>query len=383
VSTHENERALDQDQQVARSEASGITDQDSDRKLPAELALQIQALQPDPQAVVYLCRKYPHFTSEILTQGAQYAGNSAVAQAVELLKDRPLTQAEVPVHGQVAEEDLSAEGFKYNGSSLESAGQEVSEADLVHHVAFIQAHPALRDKVLQGFAKDHPGHAAELMKRLRAKEASEGPTQPEVQVQAQPAPEPIIDAPTANTAAAFRTGDDASAENFNYINSTLSVETTDSASVEEHVRFIREHPHLRGQVLEGLGRLTPRLLDQVLRRLNEENGQAEKVQTERQAESETTHQVEAPKEEAKESPWVTHAKRFNAAHQELVQQFNQSTGDACVGADGELDPKLVSDWQASRGLQPDGRVGPATVEAAQRLAKGAAPQQQPDQLPNV
>lgn len=55
---------------------------------------------------------------------------------------------------------------------------------------------------------------------------------------------------------------------------------------------------------------------------------------------------------------------YNRAHGELVARFRAAQGDLRSGANGELDPEEVARWQGAHGLDPDGRVGPHTVEAA-------------------
>jgi peptidoglycan hydrolase-like protein with peptidoglycan-binding domain len=70
-----------------------------------------------------------------------------------------------------------------------------------------------------------------------------------------------------------------------------------------------------------------------------------------------------------EAGWIVEARRYNRTHPAYVQQFDAATESACrVG--GELDPKLVADWQRERGLEPDGKVGPATLRAVNAKAAG-------------
>ncbi len=68
--------------------------------------------------------------------------------------------------------------------------------------------------------------------------------------------------------------------------------------------------------------------------------------------------------------WVVKARAYNQAHAALCEQFMQATSNACVGADGQLDPAEVARWQVAHGLDPDGRIGPMTVKAAQGKAPG-------------
>jgi len=76
-----------------------------------------------------------------------------------------------------------------------------------------------------------------------------------------------------------------------------------------------------------------------------------------------------PAETKMEAPpaWVAGAKAYNAAHPELVAEFNDLTESMCAET-GELDPQAVARWQGHHGLPADGKVGPHTVAAA-RAAK--------------
>jgi hypothetical protein len=70
--------------------------------------------------------------------------------------------------------------------------------------------------------------------------------------------------------------------------------------------------------------------------------------------------------------WVAGARAYNAAHPQLVDEFNQLTDDNCLmDAARELDPKAVAHWQRAHGIEPDGKVGPQTVATAR---KAKAPQ---------
>lgn len=179
-------------------------------------------------------------------------------------------------------------------------------------------------------------------------------------------------------------GYDYSVEGFNYEDSVLQLEGGDI--VGDHIKLITMYPHLRSKILNGLGTAHPELFDEALERLAAREkggakGPTEKEITEQQSngsgggtadteasETESQERSARPKEEAKEAAWITGAKRFNAAHSEEVAEFNRVTKDACVGPEGVVDPALVSDWQAAHGVQPDGRIGQATVDAARRAA---------------
>jgi hypothetical protein len=98
----------------------------------------------------------------------------------------------------------------------------------------------------------------------------------------------------------------------------------------------------------------------------------------------------APAQQAAEEPvaepgWVVRARAFNAKHADEVQLFNHATGYQCMGANGEIDPNAVATWQASHGVQPDGRVGKQTADAAWALMPVEAPKEPvytlPDDIP--
>jgi hypothetical protein len=63
--------------------------------------------------------------------------------------------------------------------------------------------------------------------------------------------------------------------------------------------------------------------------------------------------------------WIEKAREYHRKHPTQVEAFNAATQNACVGADGELDPDLVATWQKDHGVGVDGRVGAQTVAAAQ------------------
>jgi murein L,D-transpeptidase YcbB/YkuD len=81
-----------------------------------------------------------------------------------------------------------------------------------------------------------------------------------------------------------------------------------------------------------------------------------------------------------EPAWVADARAYNAAHSELVEEFNELT-DNVARLDGEskVDPQAVARWQGHHGVAADGKIGPRTVAAARALkakapAVAAAPQ---------
>jgi hypothetical protein len=77
---------------------------------------------------------------------------------------------------------------------------------------------------------------------------------------------------------------------------------------------------------------------------------------------------------AAEPAWVAGAQAYNAAHPELVDEFNELTSDVCrLDGEGKVDPQAVARWQRNHGLAPDGKIGPHTVAAARKL-KAKAPE---------
>jgi hypothetical protein len=74
-----------------------------------------------------------------------------------------------------------------------------------------------------------------------------------------------------------------------------------------------------------------------------------------------------------EPAWVGGARKYNAAHAELVADFNDATGNSCLDASGQLDPQAVRRWQAAHGVDADGKVGPHTLAAARQASAKAGP----------
>jgi hypothetical protein len=73
--------------------------------------------------------------------------------------------------------------------------------------------------------------------------------------------------------------------------------------------------------------------------------------------------------------WVVSAQAYNAAHADLVEEFNELTDDRCrLDGDSKVDVHAVSRWQAHHGLDPDGKIGPHTI------AKARAVQAKPSQV---
>lgn len=75
-----------------------------------------------------------------------------------------------------------------------------------------------------------------------------------------------------------------------------------------------------------------------------------------------------PAQAAAEPAWVAGARAYNAAHPELVDEFNELTGDVCrLDGESKVDPQAVARWQSNHGLVPDGKIGPHTVAKARTL----------------
>lgn len=110
----------------------------------------------------------------------------------------------------------------------------------------------------------------------------------------------------------------------------------------------------------------------------ETNAGKDEVTTE-QAQQENQAETESAQPEP-EAGWVVRARAYNANHADEVQLFNHATGYSCLGANGEIDPNAVANWQAANGVSPDGRVGKETADAAWSLMPVEQPSS-PAQLP--
>jgi hypothetical protein len=66
---------------------------------------------------------------------------------------------------------------------------------------------------------------------------------------------------------------------------------------------------------------------------------------------------------------VASARKYNAAHADLVQRFLVAVRDeGFVGESGEIDPIKVAAFQSARGVGVDGKVGTHTISAAHEYA---------------
>ncbi len=85
---------------------------------------------------------------------------------------------------------------------------------------------------------------------------------------------------------------------------------------------------------------------------------------------------EAPPESVEVDPRAAQARAlmrqanaFNAAHPDLVAEFNKLTQGKCAGnAAGGVSVMLVRKWQIEHGLKGDGKIGHATLDAARAEA---------------
>jgi hypothetical protein len=73
---------------------------------------------------------------------------------------------------------------------------------------------------------------------------------------------------------------------------------------------------------------------------------------------------------ANEPTWVKRAREYHQDNPTYVKMFKAATNNACVGADGELDPNEVARWQVKHGLKPDGICGPDTAHLAEAKLHG-------------
>jgi hypothetical protein len=92
--------------------------------------------------------------------------------------------------------------------------------------------------------------------------------------------------------------------------------------------------------------------------------------------------AEGKKGEKEKPAWVVGAERYNFAHPKYVDEFYENTQWACHDEEtGEPDVYAVAQWQAEAGLQPDGRIGPDTVDCS-RIEILEEPAVAPEPLPD-
>lgn len=66
---------------------------------------------------------------------------------------------------------------------------------------------------------------------------------------------------------------------------------------------------------------------------------------------------------------VKAATQWNAAHADLVAEFNKLTGGKCSGENAGVSVRQLRQWQMEHGLVPDGKVGKGTLDAARKESK--------------
>ena len=70
---------------------------------------------------------------------------------------------------------------------------------------------------------------------------------------------------------------------------------------------------------------------------------------------------------------VQAATKYNAAHADLVAEFNKLTGGKCAGSNAGVSVREVRKWQSEHGLSVDGKIGPKSIEAAKKASKATKP----------
>jgi peptidoglycan hydrolase-like protein with peptidoglycan-binding domain len=67
--------------------------------------------------------------------------------------------------------------------------------------------------------------------------------------------------------------------------------------------------------------------------------------------------------------WFAAAGAYNRAHPDWVEEFDDLTNYRCrvEGGGGEISAQAVAHWQKEHGLDPDGKIGPRTVQKAREV----------------
>lgn len=248
----------------------------------------------------------------------------------------------------------------------------LEEKDHALLAKLVTSHPQFRDQILAEAAQ-------QLGNQIVAKaiEILDGTAQPEAEVAPDAAPTPP-EAPST-------TGPDQGL--------LFSLRVLDETSTAELAQILRNHPEMFdaivAEAVQYCGEQTVQAAVALVRNAAPpeqeptppEQVQAESESGEASSESSDTSTEEAPVQE--EAGWVVRARAWNTNHLELSHEFNQLTSGACLGANGQLDPVLISNWQANNGVSPDGRVGHNTIAAARALnpAPPAQAQDVPDPEP--
>jgi hypothetical protein len=183
-------------------------------------------------------------------------------------------------------------------------------------------------------------------------------------------------------------------QTFDYTTSPLALFYDEKAKERDHVDFMLANPAVADQVIaqaaevdvglalnvadqydaaaaqpktEGVAREeTPAQVIEETSKAAAEDVKAEQPRSEEHAAPVPAQEAVEAKplvEPEKETGWVVRARAFNAEHADEVARFLAATGGACM-ADGVLDPNLVAQWQSRHGVEVDGRIGAATVDAA-------------------
>ena len=71
---------------------------------------------------------------------------------------------------------------------------------------------------------------------------------------------------------------------------------------------------------------------------------------------------------------VKSATQYNAAHADLVAEFNKLTGGKCAGENAGVSVRELRKWQMDHGLPADGKIGPKTIAAAKKESKAQKPE---------
>lgn len=88
------------------------------------------------------------------------------------------------------------------------------------------------------------------------------------------------------------------------------------------------------------------------------------------------HQKAPASHDPRAAKWhaiVKAATQWNAAHTDLVAEFNRLTGGKYAGENAGVSIRALRIWQMEHGLTPDGKIGRKTIEAAKKEAKGQKP----------
>jgi hypothetical protein len=179
---------------------------------------------------------------------------------------------------------------------------------------------------------------------------------------------------------------------------TVKLQVAAAENAKDLSAILRMHPALRPQIVEEARRY---LSDEEIARAvrmadaaaggidaNQEQQAPPKAAPEEPQPGDRPPGLTAP-DPAAEAAWIGQARAYNAAHEDLVGEFNILTSFSCLSAGREngavADPIKVAAWQKDHGLEPDGKIGTHTVAAAREFnkrAKGPAPSPVDDDILN-